>query len=83
MADWQTFIANLRDRVAKEGRVSLAIDEIIAGTQTEDTAIRERWFWLANQRGSTDYEGFTNVGLSIDFVPDVRGQQVEFVTFHR
>jgi len=80
-ADWDTFIANLGNRLQREGRVSLTIDEVIGETRSRDRAIRARGFWRSNQRGDRDYSGFAAAGISIHLVPDRRGETVESVTF--
>jgi hypothetical protein len=80
-ADWITFIANLRHQIEREGQMTMTIGEIVAGTHSRDSAIRDRGFWRANQRGGRDYEGFANAGIALEFTPDGRGQPVESVTF--
>ncbi|MBI3863691.1 MAG: hypothetical protein HY290_17515 [Planctomycetia bacterium] len=79
--DWRNFIDDLRAKLVRESQISMTVDEIIAKSRCDDSAIRERWFWRAEQLGSKDYEDFTTAGVQLEFFPDRHGRDVESVTF--
>lgn len=78
----RTFIPTLRQRIEREGRVLLSVDQIIAETHSVDPRIHGRSFWRANQVGVRRYyDGFANAGIALELIPDEHGQPVASVAF--
>jgi hypothetical protein len=80
---WRGLIDYLRDSLDHRQQVSMTVDEIAAATRCRDPRVRKRTFWRSAQLGASDFEGFVDAGLHLEFSPDRRGQDVESVTFVR
>lgn len=62
-------------------RLSLADILVRSGATAEPDGYRTRSYWAQTQRGDPYWRGFRDANLVINFEPDERGRDVEFVTF--